>query len=131
VPNKLILAEISYQMMLMGFNGTLYRDSKKNLFIPYNFSVGHYRILSSQHAIQEGNFMLEFRLPQGKPKNHDPLGLEPKHYAIVRITWPYPHVRLTEDLIHQNIDLVLEIPEGRTSKETIASSSEPIDKQGT
>lgn len=48
--------------------------------------------------------MIEYRIPQGKMKNHYPLGLVSKHCAAVGIQWPYPHQHLQEELMHKGID---------------------------
>jgi len=61
VPNKLVLAEISYQTILCGFNSFLVKGIVKRLFIPYNFSIVHYRFTNYVHARSEASLMMEFR----------------------------------------------------------------------
>ena len=90
--------------MIVGFNEFLTKDVKENLFIPYYFSIGHYKLSSSSHAKQEVNLMLDYRMTQGRMKNHDPLGLVVKHCATIRIHWPYPLEIFKEELIYQGID---------------------------
>ena len=41
--------------------------------------------MKSLHANKGGNQMLEYWMPHGRMKNHDPLGLIPKHFMLVGI----------------------------------------------
>lgn len=53
--------------------------------------------------------MLEFKMPQGMKKNHDPLGLVPKHCALVGIQWPYIYQIVHEELRFQNVDSLRDV----------------------
>ena len=60
--------------------------------------------------------MLEFIMPQGTTKNHDPLGLILKHYVIVVVQWPYLHQTLQEERRYQNVDSLANVfPINKTS----------------
>jgi hypothetical protein len=109
VPNKLFLSKIAFQTMIVGFNSFLSKGVKKNLFIPYHFSIGYYTLIKYSQAKAEGNMMLEFIMPQGMKKNHDPLGLVPKHCALVGIQWPYIHQIVHEELRFQNVDSLIDV----------------------
>jgi len=117
VPNKLVLSEIVYQTVLQGFNYVLVKDVKKELFIPYNFYIGHYKIPNSNHAKQEGKLMLEFKFPQGKFKNHDPQGLVEKHCSYISWYWPYPHEGWDDELMYQDISSMNEVEERLKDRE--------------
>jgi hypothetical protein len=53
VPDKLIVGEVAYQIVLQGFNASLLKEEKTRIFIPYVFRVGHYFIKDPKHATQD------------------------------------------------------------------------------
>jgi hypothetical protein len=50
VLDRVVLGEVAYQTVLQGFNASLLKEVKKNIFIPYNFSLGHYFLKDPKHA---------------------------------------------------------------------------------
>jgi hypothetical protein len=60
VPNKLVVGEIAHHMILQGFNASLFKEMKKNNFIPYGFRLRHYFIKDLKHARKEAPSHLEY-----------------------------------------------------------------------
>jgi hypothetical protein len=58
VPDRLIVGEICYQIILQGYNATLVKD-KKRAFIPYGFHIRFYMVKYTAHMKQEGLSQLE------------------------------------------------------------------------
>jgi hypothetical protein len=82
IPNQLIVGEISYQMIMQGYNATPVKD-KKQTFIPYDFHFGFYIVKDTAQAKQEGLSQLEFRFLTIRFQKNDPKGLVPQHASQV------------------------------------------------
>ena len=110
--------------MIASFNSFLSKEVKNKLFIPYLFSIGHYILSNSSHAKSNRNQILEYRMSQGKMKNHDPLVLVPKHCTTVGIQWTYPHQTFQEESMYQGIESLVHVFQKRqtSSKEGIWDS---------
>jgi hypothetical protein len=61
----LVLGEISYQLVLQGFNASLLKEVKKKICIPYNFILGHKYLKYLKHARHEANYILEYVFSHG------------------------------------------------------------------
>jgi hypothetical protein len=59
VPDRLVVGEIAYQIVLQGFNASLLKEAKKNIFIPYGFRIEHYFIKDLKHERKEATNHLE------------------------------------------------------------------------
>jgi len=90
VPERLVLREIAYQTILHGFNAYLVKEKLKT-FISYSVCIGHYGLNNSVFARMEAHAMLEYGLPEGIFRRHDPHGLVAQHAAQEAILWPYSH----------------------------------------
>jgi hypothetical protein len=59
VSNRLVLEEISYQTILQGFNTSFLKETKKRIFITYNFSLGNYELRDMKQPRQEASVIIE------------------------------------------------------------------------
>jgi hypothetical protein len=101
VPDRLVIGEICYQMILKGYNATLVKD-KKHALIPYGFHVGFYLVKDTAQAKQEGVSQLEFTFPTGQFHKNDPKGLVLQHASQVSSCWSYAHDKFEDEVFTKN-----------------------------
>ena len=64
VLHRIILEEIRYQTIFLGYNASLVKD-KKRAFIPYGFHIGFYMLRNSTHVKHEGLNKIEYQFHTG------------------------------------------------------------------
>jgi hypothetical protein len=79
------MGEVCYQTILQGFNASIAKESKKRIFIPYGFKIGHYFIKDTRQARKEALNHLEYRFHTGRFRRHNPKGLVLQHVEKVFI----------------------------------------------
>jgi hypothetical protein len=69
------------------------KEVRKNIFIPYNFSLVHHFLKDPKHAWKEASTPLEYMFPLGQFIRHDPKDLLAKNCDLISLTWSYTHER--------------------------------------
>jgi hypothetical protein len=118
VPNKLVLQEVAYQIVIHGVGGMLYRG-KKEIWPPLPLYVGLYSFSNTKQEQEEVNTLLSFHFGEERFRRHDPKGVIKDHFNKVGFPWEYTTDIWEEEEIHRNVRTYNEVTFKRRGKPII------------
>jgi len=78
------------------------KEVRKNIFIPYNFSLDHDFLKHPKHVQQEASALLEYRFPLCQFRRHNPYGLVAMNCDLIYLPWPYTHDQWEDEIPYEN-----------------------------